>query len=105
MTPEHRRYKAVYDTLCRIMYDKATRFSKKHGNWLVLYAPKNQVIVMDTWNGHIKQGHCTKPIVDDGYSADIHAHSGAFPRLRDSEIKERLEEAVDIYKTFLTIKA
>lgn len=106
MELDTKRYKAVYKVLSKWMYSKATKFSKKHGNWLVLYAPKNQVILMDTWNGHITQGHCTEVLEDDGHANQnkISFHSGAYSRMKPWEAKERLSEAVDIYKTMLTIK-
>lgn len=58
----------IYEAIKSLIFDKANRFKKKHGNWMVKYLPKNQVIIMDTWNGHIYQAHTPdKPLEDDGY--------------------------------------
>ena len=105
MSLEMKRYNAVYKVLSSWMYKHATRFSKKHGSYLVLYAPKNQVIIMDTWNGHITQGHCSETLTDNGHADQnkISFHSGSHEHMRPYEAKERLAEAVDIYKTMLTI--
>lgn len=99
----------VYGTVKRMMHKHASRFQKKHGEWLVLYAPKRQVIVMDTWNGHIYQADCSEPIVDDGF-VDVQIHSkvhsfihknvGIHKHKEQDDIKYTLD-GIEMYKTIL----
>lgn len=99
----NQKYKVVYEVVKKWIYEKGTKFSKKHGNWIVLYAPKNQVFVMDTWNGHIEQAHCTESLIDDGYASGRRsAHTYVSP-MKYKHTKDDLEEIVDMYKTLLTI--
>lgn len=104
-----KKYKAVYDTIKAILYEKGARMHKKHGNWIVMYAPKSQVVFMDSWNGHIYQAHSTEPILDDSYGAHVptaqaHTLVTDYERWGDSRITtDRLEQAVDVYKTLLPV--
>lgn len=99
-----KKYKVVYEVIKKWLYEKGHKHSKKHGNWITLYAPKNQVIIMDTWNGHIEQAHCKDTLFSNGYSLEgrysVHSHAD---EMRRKYNKDDLEEIVDIYKTLLTI--
>lgn len=100
-----KKEKKVYEIVKNILYDKASRFKKKHGEWLVLYAPRNQVIFMDTWNGKIAQAHNIEGgVLDDGYvdcqlNGRVHTSIG----MCNDQYYGDLESAVDIYKTLLPI--
>lgn len=102
------RYDTVYDVVKSWLYKKGARLDKKHGNWIVLYAPNNQVVVMDSWNGQIFQAHCTETLVSNGFTLEgvFSIHTVAIPskhhRCGDTTY-DQLDEIVDIYKTLLTI--
>lgn len=98
----------MYSTVRKWLYEKGHKHSKKHGNWITLYAPKNQVIIMDTWNGAISQAHTKDTLISNGFSLEgnYSPHTYACPsKFHSGSTKyEQLEEVVDIYKTLLTIK-
>lgn len=101
MSLSESRKKAVYETCSAIMYKHVIRFNKKHGNYLVRYCPKNQVIIMDTWNGAINQGHCTTLLLNGQFGpegkVEYHSHiSGKY-----NDFKFELEVGVDIFKSLL----
>lgn len=99
------KYEPVYEVISRWLYDKGTRFKKKHGNWIVLYAPHNQIIFMDSWNGYIYQAHSTHSAVDDGYVGSQYHETThtVICKPRWNTCKKDLHRAIDIYKTLLTI--
>jgi hypothetical protein len=100
----------TYELIKNFMYKNASRFSKKHGSWLVLYLPQRQIVFMDTWNGYIYQADMfTDSVVDDGY-VDCQLRDGVhnmtaehfFEKWQQKDkIKSREIEAVKIYKTLL----
>jgi hypothetical protein len=90
----------VYDTILKMIDDKASRFDKKHGSWLVVYCPKKQVVYMDTWNGYVYQAHCDKNIINDGY-VGCQLHKSTHTLITDHSVDKDLKDAVDVYKTLL----
>lgn len=104
MTTQQRiKNQKVYDTIKSLMYKHSTKFDKKHGNWLIRYAPQNQVVYMDTWNGCIYQSHCDFEIENDGYpDCKLKAHTVVSnPDHTYGELK--IDEAISIYKTLLNV--
>jgi len=107
-TTDIERFEVSYNIVESLVRKHATVFKKKHGEWLVLYAPKNQVIYMDTWNGCISQAHCDFAIENDGY-VDVQLHGKTHTWICDnSQSPHRVEkrhivDAIDIYKTLLKI--
>lgn len=87
-----------------MMYEHASRFNKKHGNYLVRYCPKNQVVIMDTWNGAINQGHTVENLINGQFGpegkVDYHTHISPPEFSRRMELPE-IEESVSIYKSLL----
>lgn len=89
----------VYEAVVKLMYQKAARFDKKHGNWLVRYAPRKQVILMDTWNGQVFQAHVGSTlIVNNGYP-DSQLHGRIHTIISKNSCE--LHDTVMIYKALL----
>jgi hypothetical protein len=74
-----------------------------------MYAPKNQVVFMDSWNGAIYQAHSVEPVIDGPFGAHIphalaHTYVSDYEHWGDHRITvERLDCAVDVYKTLLPV--
>ena len=92
---------AVYKAVKDLMYKHGARFNKKHGNYLVRYGKKQQVLVMDTWNGAIDMGHCTVALQNGEFGpvgrVDYHSHISEPERGRELD----MDVAIDMYKTIL----
>lgn len=101
-TREIERQEAVYKATKNLMYTHGARFNKKHGNYLVRYCPKNQVLIMDTWNGAISQGHCTETLINGQFGPEgkVEYHSHISSPEYSHEIG--LDMAVDMYKTLIS---
>lgn len=99
-----KRKEAVYGVVKKLMYERAARFNKKHGNYLVQYAPHNQVLVMDTWNGAISQGHCTETLINGQFGPEgrIEYHTHLSPPEYSND-EYYLDDAVSMYKTLLAV--
>lgn len=99
-----KRYSAVYEVCKKMMYEHADYFNKKHGNYLVRYCPKNQVVIMDTWNGAISQGHTTAILKNGQFGpegkVDYHTHIAPPDYMRSMELPQ-IEESISIYKSLL----
>lgn len=89
----------VYKVVSKIMYEKASKFRKKHGNWLVQYCPNRQVVFMDTWNGHIYQAHAREVLLEDDGYVDCQLRGRVHTVVTERDPK--LEDAVMIFKTLL----
>lgn len=83
------------------MYKHATRFNKKHGDYLVRYCPQNQVVIMDTWNGAISQGHCTTTLINGPFGPEGAVEYHSFINGDAGDYGFELDVAVDIYKSLL----
>ena len=96
-----KKQEAVYKVVKNLMYAHGARFRKKHGNYLVRYGKKNQVLIMDTWNGAIDMGHCTEALQDGEFGpvgrVDYHSHISAPEWGRELD----MDVAIDMYKTIL----
>lgn len=90
--------KAVYKTISALLWAHASRFDKKHGHWFVRYCPQQQVVVMDTWNGHIYQAHNTNDIVNDGH-VDGQIRSGVHTVVTERDCD--VGDGILIFKTLL----
>lgn len=94
-----------YELVKKLMYQTASRFSKKHGNWLVKYLPQRQVIIMDTWNGHIYQADMIeKSLVDDGHvdcQLNGRIHSMIAEPYYRTDMQKHKVNAVNMWKLFL----
>ena len=107
-TTDIERFEVSYNIVESLVRKHATVFKKKHGEWLVLYAPKNQVVYMDTWNSKIRQAHCDFAIENDGY-VDVQLHGKTHTYIFDKigmqykVEKQDIVDAIDIYKTLLKI--
>lgn len=91
-----------YQIISDILYQNASRFKKKHGDWLVQHCRQNQVVFMDTWNGQICQADCDFAIEDDGYvGSQLHGKVHIVindPKLYGSYDKQ---DCITIYQTLL----
>ena len=90
--------KSVYETVKRLMYSNASKFSKKHGNWLVRYCKDKQIVFMDSWNGHIYQANCNKTLENDGH-IDGQLRGSVHTIITERECP--VIEGVNIYKLLL----
>jgi len=101
------KFVTVYNVCKDILYTKGHKLDKKHGNYYLIYGHKNQVVFMDSWNGHISQAHCSDSIWSNGFTleskSDISEHTiiNCLDYVKCSV--EDLENAVYIYKTLLKV--
>lgn len=96
-----KKYKTVYETVENILYKIGNKLEKKHGNWITVYCPKNQLIYMDSWNGAISMAHAKGLVWSNGFTLESDEEISTHTTVSPPEYCNDLEAVVDIYKTLL----